>query len=137
LNEGHHARLLAPDEIANLLRIERLPPILRQDHKFGAMPPRHLADAISEEAIGEQGELLTGLGKIGYGRFHAGASGSRDCQIELILGGIGVPDPLTHLLGSFKKEGIEVPHHGLRHGLVDARRHHARAGPKQQSGRCL
>ncbi len=133
LHEGHHVRLFAADEVAGLLRVVRLAPGLGEAHYFGALAASHFADAVAEEAVGEQRELPAGLGEIGDGGFHSGAAGPGDRQVELVLRGENVAEQRADLAGNFKEERIEVAHHILRHGLVHARRHHAGSGTEEQA----
>src|ERR1035438_6653523 len=61
LHESEHARAFAADELASFLRVARLAPGLGEADDFAAVAPRHFANAVAEETVGEQGELFAGL----------------------------------------------------------------------------
>jgi hypothetical protein len=130
LYESHQVRLLAADEIADFLGIVGLAPLLRQFHHFGALAARHFADAVGEEAVGKERKLPAGLGEVGHGGLHARAASAGHRQAELILGGVGISQKRANLVSNLEEEGIEVSHHVLPHGGVDAGSDHA--GPRSE-----
>jgi hypothetical protein len=101
------------------------------------LPARHFTQAVTEESIGDHRELLAGLGEIGDSRFHTGAAGSGDGDVELVLRGVNVAQQRANLIHHFEKERVQMAHHGLRHGLINTRRHHARSGAEKKALRGL
>ena len=133
LHKSDHVRLLAADEVANLLRVVRLAPSLRELHHFGALTAGHLTDTVGEKSVGEQRKLAARLGKIGHGRFHAGAARAGNGQTERVFGGVSVPQEGADLIGDLEEVGIQVPDDILRHGGVDARGDHAGSRSEKQT----
>ena len=115
---------LAADELARLLRVEGLAPGLREADDFRALAARHLADAVAEEAVGEEREFAAGLGEVGDGGFHAGAAGAGERHVELVLRRERISEQRADFIRDLEEERVEMADHRLRHGLVDARRHH-------------
>ena len=127
LHERHHARALAANELAGFLRVERLAPRLGQAHDFGALAARHFPDAVGEEPVAQQRELAPGSAKLATAASMPELPVPETAILNSLRGGIDVADQPPHLVRHLEEERIEMPHEGLREGLGNARRHHARA----------
>ena len=90
MHERHQAWLLAADELAGLLRIERLAPCFGQADHLGAVAASHFADALGEVSVGEEREFLPGPGEVRDCGFHAGSARAGDRDVEMVRGGISV-----------------------------------------------
>ncbi len=137
MHKRHHLGPFAPDELADFLRIEGFAPGFGEAHHFPALPPGHLAQAVGEESVAEEGELHARFGEIGDGGLHARTAGSRDGQVELVAGGIGISQKRADFIDHLKEERIQVTYYVLRHGGVDPGRHHTGSGAEQQAFRRL
>ena len=137
LDEGDDAGAFATDEVASFLRVKGLAPGLGQADDVAAVTAGHVADAVAEEAVGEEREFFAGLDEVGNGGFHAGAAGAGEGDVELILGGKGVAEESADLFDYLEEERVEVADHRLRHGLVHAGRDHAGSRSEQKALRRL
>ena len=133
LHEGHHVRLLAADELARFLRVERLAPMLGEPDDLGALAACHFADAVGEEAVGQQREFAAGLGEVGHRGFHAGTAGAGYRQVELVRRRVGVAQQRANLAGHLEEERIEVSHDRLA-PWPDRRGERPGPGPVRREG---
>ena len=137
LYEGDHAGMFATDELAGLLRVKGLAPGLGEADDLATVAAGHFTDAVGEETVGEESELIAGLDEVGHGALHAGAAGAGDRDVELVPGGEGVAEQGAYLLDYLEEERVEMADHGLRHGLVYAGGDHAGSRSEKKAPRRL
>src|SRR6185295_6246715 len=104
-------RGFAADELADFLRIEGFAPRLGKADHFAAVAASHFADAVAEEAVGEEGKFLAGFDEVCDCGFHAGAARAGDGNIELVAGGIGVAQEGANFFHYLEEERVEMAHY--------------------------
>ena len=119
---------------AGLLRVEGSPQALARRDDFGAMTAGHLAEAVTEEAVGEERKLSPGSMRVADGGLHAGSARPGDRDIEPVLRGVRIAKQGADLFHYLEEVRVEMAHHRLRHGLVDAGRDHAGSGSEERRG---
>ena len=96
-------------------------------------PADDVAHAVPEDSVDGHQNLVARLDKVDEGRLHAGATGARNGNSQLILGAEDLTQALLRLCHQFEELRIQVTHERATERLVDSGVHHGRAWAEQRS----
>ncbi len=92
-------------------------------------------DALAEETLDADDQLVARLEQIDQARFHAGHAGGADGEGQEVLGLKRLPQHVLDFVHQHQKLRIEMPHERRGHRGQDARMHVAGTRTKQQTRR--
>jgi len=134
VHEGHDADIgVFPERVFQLLRIDRLAPLVL-DHNGNAAAALDVFDhAPAEHAVAAHDHLVAGLHHVDETVLHADRARSRYRERQRVLGLVGVAQQRLQLLHHFDENRVEIADGGLAHGGQHARMDFRRPRPHQRA----
>ena len=124
----------ASTAVAQLVQIDRPPPLRLHSHDFGARTAEAVREPLAEQPVHADDHAVARLDEVRDQRVHAAGARRRHRQRRLVLGPERRPQQIRRLLDQLDEERVEVTDRRLRERVEDALRDRARARPQQDRG---
>ena len=135
VNHRQNFQLLPADRPAHLVRVRRGSGAVVNPKELAAAALDHLAHARGKHSANHHSNIVAGLDEINQGSLHARAPRSGNGEGRGVLRAEHRPQHGMEFVHGPQQHRIEVTHHGLRHGAIDARVHFTGTGSHQQAFR--